>query len=275
MLGHFDLDEIDSKIYLGLLQFGPLSVGNLSTKLDIERSKVYRSLEKLKSIGMITTTLTNPVICKPVEPSEALYCIIQRKENEFISMQKIASTLVVELKKITKNQKPLQTATVSVIQGRNNIYSRICRLLQESNSLIYVVTTAKDLVRMYHTSIPEKIKQCIANGGQIRIITDSEEQNMLEIIDKLGATEIRIGKLPSKSRMIVEHGKHLIMSGGINENMDMNDETDSVLDSNSIEMVDNMYSLCEHLWKRSKTISLAKKNNAVHHKQKHCKQIQK
>ena len=59
--------------------------------------------------------------------------------------------------------------------------------------------------------------------------------------------------------MIVEEGKHLIMSGGINESMDMNDDGDSVLDSNSIEMVENMYSICEHLWKKSKSVEPVKK----------------
>lgn len=259
MLRHFELEEIDSKMYIGLLQTGPLSVGNLAAKLEIERGKAYRSLEKLRSMGLITTTLTNPIICKPVEPQDALANIIQRKENEFVTMQKIASKLSEDLKEITRKQPPVETATVSVIQGRHNIYSRIGKILQESDSTVYIVTTEKDLLRMYHTSIPEKMKICKANGGEIKIVTDSEDSTSLAIINKLGASEIRIGKLPSKSRMIVENGKHLIMSGGINETMDMNDDNDSVLDSNSIEMVDNMYSLCEHLWKRSKPVEPMKK----------------
>jgi len=254
MLKHFDLEEIDAKMYIGLLQTGPLSVGNLATKLDIERGKAYRSLEKLRSIGLITTTLSNPIICKPVEPQEALTNIIQRKENEFVTMKKLADRLSGDLKDITRKQQPIETASVSVIQGRHNIYSRVGKLLQDSGSITYIVTTGKDLLRMYHTSIPEKIKICKNNGGQIRIVTDVGDETTIAIINKLGASEIRLGKLPSKSRMIVENGKHLIMSGGFSETMDMNDENDSVLDSNSIEMVDNMYSLCEHLWRCSKAV---------------------
>lgn len=254
MLRHFDLEDIDAKMYIGLLQTGPLSVGNLASKLDIERGKAYRSLEKLRSIGLITTTLSNPIICKPVEPSEALSNVIQRKENEFVTMRKLADKLSNDLKDITKKQQPTDTASVSVIQGRQNIYSKIGKILASSESIIYIVTTAKDLLRMYHTSIPEKVKICRANGGQVRIVTDADNSNTISIINKIGASELRIGKLPSKSRMVVEHGNHLIMSGGINETMDMNDDADSVLDSNSVEMVNNMYSLCEHLWKRSKTI---------------------
>lgn len=254
MLKHFDLEEIDARMYIGLLQTGPLSVGNLATKLDIERGKAYRSLEKLRSIGLITTTMSNPIICKPIEPEEALTNIIQRKENEFVTMQKLANRLSEDLKDITRKHPPVDTASVSVIQGRHNIYSRIGKLLQTSKNIVYIVTTGKDLLRMYHTSIPEKIKICKRNGGQVRIVTDVDDSNMISIIGKLGASEVRLGKLPSKSRMIVKSDSHLIMSGGINETMDMNDENDSVLDSNSIEMVNNMFSLCEHLWKRSKTI---------------------
>lgn len=259
MLKHFDLEEIDSKLYIGLLQTGPLSVGNLSAKLEIERGKAYRSLEKLRSMGLITTTMSNPIICKPVPPQEGLTNIIQRKENEFITMQKIAGKLSTDLKTITRTQQGADPTSVSVIQGRHNIYSKVGKIIQDSKSTIYIVTTAKDLVRMYHTSIPEKIKICKGRGGQVRVVTDSDEESMLNIINKIGASEIRIGKLPSKSRMIVEESKHLLMSGGINENMDMNDDGDSVLDSNSIEMVENMYSLCEHLWKRSRAIEPLKK----------------
>lgn len=254
MLMHFDLDEIDAKLYIGLLQIGPLSVGSLAAKLEIERGKAYRSLEKLRNVGLITTTMSNPVICKPTPPLEALTNIIQKKENEFITMQKLAGSLENELKEITRNTQQTDTASVSVIQGRHNIYSKIGKIIQESKSTIYIVTTTKDLLRMYHTSIPEKIKICKNNGGQIRIVTSSDSENVISIINNIDASEIRIGKLPSKSRMIVENGKHLLMSGGINETMDMNDDNDSVLDSNSIEMVENMYSLCEHLWKRSKAI---------------------
>jgi sugar-specific transcriptional regulator TrmB len=203
--------------------------------------------------------MTNPVICNPVEPQEGLTNLIQRKENEFITMQKIAIKLADDLKNITRKQQPIESASVSIVQGRHNIYSRIGKLFSESESVIYLVTTAKDLVRMYHTSIPEKIKICKVNGGQIRIVTDTQEPDVISIISKLGASEIRIGKLPSKSRMVVEENKHLIMSGGINESMDMNDDGDSVLDSNSIEMVENMYSLCEHMWKKSKTLEPLKK----------------
>jgi len=111
---------------------------------------------------------------------------------------------------------------------------------------------------MYHTSIPEKIKICQQNGSKVLLLTDTKSENLLSLIERLGADETRIGKLPSKSRMIVEEQNQLIMSGSIKESMNLNDENDSILYTNSSEMINNMFSLCNHLWKKSKPIELVK-----------------
>ena len=111
---------------------------------------------------------------------------------------------------------------------------------------------------MYNTSIPEKIKICQQNGSKVLLLTETKSENLLPLIERLGADETRIGKLPSKSRMIVEEQHQLIMSGSIKESMNLNDENDSILYTNSSEMINNMFSLCNHLWKKSKPIELVK-----------------
>ena len=88
-LEYFGLDEIDSKIYTGLLQLGSVSVGTMAAKLEIDRGKAYRSLNKLKNFGIITTTFSNPTICTAVEPKVALSEIIQRKDDEIITMKNL------------------------------------------------------------------------------------------------------------------------------------------------------------------------------------------
>jgi hypothetical protein len=46
------------------------------------------------------------------------------------------------------------------------------------------------------------------------------------------------------------------MSGALNASMDLNDESDSVMQTNSMEMVSNMFSLCTLLWNKSKTVEI-------------------
>ena len=118
------------------------------------------------------------------------------------------------------------------------------------------MTTAEDILRMYHTAIPEKIKLSQRNGGIVKVLTQTDTENILPLIDRLDASETRIGKLPSKSRVIVEENGQLVMSGSIKETMDLNEDTDSILYTNSSEMTNNMFSLCHHLWKKSKPLKV-------------------
>ena len=236
---HFGLEEIDAKIYVGLLQMGSVTVGTMAQKLDVDRGKAYRSLNKLRNMGVISTTFSNPTIVNAIEPSEALTSVIQKKEDEIIMLQKLARTLVDELRNFEREASPTDLSSFSIVQGRSNIYTRIGKLIQEST---------------------DKIHTQINSGSEIRIITNSCDSKAMEIIDQLGATEVRIGKLPSKSRMIVESKRQLIMSGAMKESMDLNDDIDSIMYTNSPEMVENMFSLCTHLWRKSKPMETISSN---------------
>ncbi|MCH6585777.1 MAG: hypothetical protein IH792_01940 [Thaumarchaeota archaeon] len=257
-LSHFGLEKSDAIVYLGLLQMGSVTVGTMSSKLEIDRGKAYRSLNKLRNLGLVSTTFSNPTICQAVEPEEALTIIIQRKEDETITMQKLARKIVIDLKHIAHEPNVSEVSSFVIIQGRSNIYARIGKFIQEATKSVYLVTTVDDILRMYHTSIPEKIKICQKNGCKVFLLTETKSENLLPLIHRLGADESRIGKLPSKSRMIVESESQLIMSGSIKESMNLNDENDSILYTNSSEMINNMFSLCSHLWKKSKPIELVK-----------------
>ena len=253
---HFGLEEIDAKIYVGLLQMGSVTVGTIAQKLDVDRGKAYRSLHKLRNMDVISTTFSNPTMVTAVDPSKALTSVIQKKEDEIIILQKLARPLIENLKNYRKNMVPTYVPSLSIIQGRSNVYTRIGKLIQESTGKIFMVTTSEDLVRMYHTSIPDKIYDQVYSGGDIKIITNECDSKMMKIIERLGATDVRIGKLSSKSRMIVESKRQLIMSGAMKESMNLYDEADSIMYTNSAEMVENMFSLCTHLWKKSKRMSL-------------------
>ncbi|CAE6498171.1 MAG: helix-turn-helix domain-containing protein [Candidatus Nitrosotenuis sp.] len=251
-LAFFGLEDVDSKVYMGLLQTGPVSVGTLSAKLDIDRGKTYRALNRLRNMGVVATTFSNPTLCSAIPPTEALKTIVERKQDEITTMKNLSQKIVEDISVITKETDIQEISSFVIIQGRSNIYSRISKLLQKATGIVYIVTTTEDLMRMYHTSIPERIQLLKKEGVQVRILTEASTDKEISFVHRLDPTEIRVGKLPSKSRMIVEESRQLIMSGALNTSMDLNDEGDSVMHTNSLEMVSNMFSLCTLLWNKSK-----------------------
>lgn len=256
-LKYFGLEGDDAKIYLGLLRTGEVTVGSLSAKLDVDRGKTYRALNKLRNFGLITTTLSNPTICKAIDPQEALKNIIQKKQDEIVTMEKLSRQLILNLDELKRPSPATEVSSFSIIQGRSNIYSRIGKMITDAEDVVYIVTTVEDIMRMYHTAIPEKIKESIKKGQEVRIITEIENKQSIQLVNRLGANEVRFGKLPSRGRIVGEKDKQIIMSGSMKGSMDLNDDTDSIIHTNSVEIVNNIFSLCSHLWKKSKPLEIA------------------
>lgn len=252
---HFGLEEVDAKIYLTLLEEGSISVGTMSQKLEIDRGKAYRSLKKMTDLGIINTD-TNSSKIKAVEPDEAFANIIKNKKENIVELKEISESLIDDLNNFAKKKEDDKEYSFSIIQGRPNVYSKIGKFIFEAQNKIMLITTSEDLLRMNNTSIPDKIMQRTSDGLEIKIITNQCDEKAMKIIKEFGATEVKIGKLPSKSRMIIEEENQLITSGAMKETMDLNDETDSIMYTNSTDMIENMFSLSLNIWKKSKPMEV-------------------
>ena len=107
-------------------------------------------------------------------------------------------------------------------------------------------------LRMFNTSIPEKIKLAQSRGVQVRVILDGNHTALSEVLANSQISEIRVGPLPSSSRIVVEKEHQLLMSGLIKNTNALIDNTESILYTNSKDITENMYILCEQIWKKSK-----------------------
>jgi len=263
-----DLETVEARIYLNLLRLGPVTASALAKELDVDRTKTYRTIDKLLNMSIVSTTISNPKLCIATKPEEVLKIVLQKKQDEINRVEKIGKDVIEKINKIVPITDGHYVPTFRTVQGRANIYSHIEKLLEDSSGTIYIVTTSDDILRMYHTAVPEKIKECIDNGGTVRILTSTNNNKFIPLIERLKPTETRLGKLPSKGRIIVEDGKQMIMSDVMNAsdfaNMDnsrlphdsfsIGADSDFALWTNSAEMVNNIFSLCKFLWRTSKPL---------------------
>ena len=116
---------------------------------------------------------------------------------------------------------------------------------------------------MYHSTIPEKISICEKNGGQVRLLVDMNEPKLAPFVKRFNATETRVGKLPSKGRMVVQKDKKMIMSDSATSFQHSGSDSDFSLCTNSMEMVENIFTLCSYLWDSSKTLKTIDVKNFV------------
>jgi sugar-specific transcriptional regulator TrmB len=251
-----DLDDLEAKVYLNLLRAGPITASALAKELGIDRARMYRIVNKFVSRNIISTTLSSPKLCIAVDPHDALKIALKKKENELNKIKKSAKVIIDKINnEITTNQVN-EVPTFRVVQGRENIYTDIAKLIENTTDVIYIVTTLDDVARMYHSTIPEKISICEKNGGKVRLLVDMNDPKLAPFVKRFNATETRVGKLPSKGRMVVQKDKQMIMSDSATSSQYSSADFDSSLCTNSVEMVDNIFTLCSHLWKSSKPLEI-------------------
>jgi len=251
-----DLDDLEVKVYLNLLRAGPITASALAKELGIDRARMYRIVNKLLSRNIISTTLSSPKLCIAVDPHDALKIALKKKEDEVNKIKKSAKVIIDKINnEITTNQVN-EVPTFRVVQGRENIYTDIAKLIENTTDVIYIVTTLDDVARMYHSTIPEKISICEKNGGKVRLLVDMNNPKLARFVKRFNATETKIGKIPSKGRMVVQKDKQMIMSDSATSSQYSSADFDSSLCTNSVEMVDNIFTLCSHLWKSSKPLEI-------------------
>jgi len=255
-----DFDELESKIYLSLLRTGPITASALAKDLNIDRARMYRTVDKLVDRNIISTTLSSPKLCIAVEPEKALRFALEKKEEEIKKIKKSGEAIVDKINSEISTNQGTNIPTLRIIQGRANIYSDIAQMIENCTDTVFIATTLEDISKMYHSMIPEKIKICEKNGGKVSLLVEIENIEMISFVKRFNATETRVCKLPSKGRIVVLKEKQMIMSDSTQTAS--NSESDFSLSTNAKDMVSNIDNLCRLLWKSGKPLETvyAKKN---------------
>ncbi len=247
-----NLDELESKIYLGLLRTGSITASALSKNLDIDRATMYRIVEKLVDRSIISTTLSSPRFCTAIEPKKALEIALGKKELEIRKIKESGETIVNKINSEITANKGTTIPTLRIVQGRANVYSDIAQMIESCTDTVYIATTLEDISKMYYSIIPEKIKICKNKGGKVMLLVDVADKETISFVKRFGATETRACKLPSNGRIAVQKDKQMIMSDS--SQTSSNSETDFSVSTNAKDMVNNMDSLCRLLWKSAKPL---------------------
>ena len=252
------MEEFEGQIYLTLLRTGPITASALAKELGVDRAKTYRVIDKLSNEGFVSISFSSPKMCIPIDPENALSTVLEKKEQEMKKIQTTGKKIIKRVKDTIIPNFGSNVPAFRVIQGPEKIYSNIERILDVDSEIIYIVTTSEDVAKMYHSNIPEKMNSFKTRGGKVRLIVDADDHQMLPFLGRINASEIRLGKLPSKGIMVVSKDNQMIISKENDLSRHSSLETDYAIITNAPEMVDNIFSLCSFLWKSSKRIDFGK-----------------
>lgn len=88
------LDSTEAKIYLHLVEFGPITPLKLSREISINRTKIYRYIDRLKKLGLIEDSNVGWGLELKAASPQNFAILIQQKEKTVKEQKDILDSLV-------------------------------------------------------------------------------------------------------------------------------------------------------------------------------------
>jgi len=222
---YFNLNIYETKVWLALISKGIATAGEIAEISGVPRSRTYDVLESLEKAGFAISKIGKPVKYIAVKPTivvEKLKSNTLKSADEKIkTLSKLKETQEYnELEELYKTgiQPVKQTDMSSSIKGKNNIYSHVREMLENSQKEIIVIEKAEKLEaksRIFN-GLFDRLKKA---NIKIKIALNGSEQEIKKINNKF-----KIKAIPTElnARFFISDKKQILLL--VNNSQDPEEE---------------------------------------------------
>ncbi|MEI7579647.1 MAG: helix-turn-helix domain-containing protein [bacterium] len=122
-LKQFGLSEIESKLYLGLLELQETTILELSKYTKLKRTTVHTNIENLIDKGLIIQSKNKLRRSILPETPEKIVMLLEQKKRELNYLETKLPHFIKEIEKIKILEKPTQQTNIKYYQGINGVRS--------------------------------------------------------------------------------------------------------------------------------------------------------
>nr|WP_294808341.1 helix-turn-helix domain-containing protein [uncultured Nitrososphaera sp.] len=213
----FGLEDMEARVYVRLARLGKARASSLSSALKINRTTTYRILERLKQVGIVETSMSRPVSYIAVEPKKALQLLIDRRKDELKAAEGKYPSILEQFTKFYIPSEEAVGAKFSILQGSEEIHRAVTRLAKGALKKISLITSVRDLGKMYYSGAYEALATAAARGVAVQIVTEIDLA-ALEVVKHYEFAEIR-HRAESKMKMVLKDEEEALITvaGGAEE----------------------------------------------------------
>ena len=226
LLVQYGLSERESAVYLHLLAHGQLSAGEIAKGIDVRRMEAYRVTKKLAESGLVVAAPGNPVryTAEPIEEVVAKMMDLQMKKLE--AMEKDRAEVVTLGKSIPGAGAAVTEYRFKMVQGREQIYNQVQRMVDAAQESLFMVLTKNDLVQLYILGASEKLRAVQKRGVKTRVMSVIDYQSIeaVEAIRKVA--EVRHSDDFASGRVVLADGSQALVSLVLDEDQGRKSERD-------------------------------------------------
>ncbi|MEO9294514.1 MAG: helix-turn-helix domain-containing protein [Nitrososphaera sp.] len=208
----FGLEDVEAQTYVRLARLGKARASSLSSALKMNRTTTYRVLDRLKQAGIVESSMTRPVSFIAVEPRKALQLLLDRRKDELKTAENKFSGILEQFTRFYIPAEESVGAKFSILQGNEEIHRMVARMAKSADKKISMITTAKDLGKMYYAGVYEALSAAKSREVAVQIVTEVDGLPSIEIVRRYDFAEVRHHQAVSKTKMVVKDDEEVLIT---------------------------------------------------------------
>lgn len=251
LLTQYGLSERESTVYLHLLANGSRGAGEIAKSVQLRRMEVYRIVKALSERGMVAASPGKPVKYAP-EPIEAVIAVLMDQQMKKLrDMEEARPELLTVGKTVQRLPEAAAESRFKMVQGREQIYSQMERMIESSTSALQLVLTRNDLVQLHLLGASEHFRHAIKRGVSVQLLS-SVDLKTVEAVESLPkGSEVRHSDDFAVGRMLISDSSQILVSLVLDDTQGRKNERDIAIWTDSPNYAEMMRLLFQRAFSSS------------------------
>jgi len=177
-LKDFGLTDKEGEVYVYLAKSCPQKAINISKQLQMHKAQVYRILNNLRSKGLVKSTFEVPMHFEAVPFKSFLDLVIKTKKEEVTLLEENHEELLAHWNSINFECPAYRFGRFMIIEGRNNLYSRIFQMIERAEKEVLAVTNMFGLFQAIQIGLVDVLEK---SKTRFRLLTNINKENISKI----------------------------------------------------------------------------------------------
>ena len=190
-LSSFGLTSNQCKVYIFLGKYGTKTALDVYKALKIPRTETYKLLTTLQNKGMVSASFQHPIKFTAIPLVDAVHSLINTEKERIKNLENQKTELCQIWNDIPEFHNEIQKTDedkFQMLQGENQIHSKINNMLTTADSKFLILGSEKDLIKFYHANFIETLS---TSKLDLKILTSSSQKTQY-IFDNIKKTNLRI-----------------------------------------------------------------------------------
>jgi len=179
------LRAAEAKAYLAAVKLGPSTAMQIARESQLERTEIYRLMQRLVSLGLVEENIERPRRYRPSTLREAMRLLAEKTLKQAKAAAQGVEGLVAELEALRSVTGDRFEAEVRIITGIRNMQRDFLKSLADAQNEVWMMTGGKQLPYVLRHALTDALAIIASKHVRARVIIDAD-QDELRRITRLG-----------------------------------------------------------------------------------------